>query len=116
MEKTQLKTIVGENIKDLRIAAGHSRSSFSLMVGISRQYLINIETGRANATVDVLEKVANGLAVPVVQLFEDKHNPTSISLEKKEPVAAQEAQPKWPTIRRPPNNGLNRIPATPRKF
>ncbi|WP_232501838.1 helix-turn-helix transcriptional regulator [Eggerthella sp. YY7918] len=41
------------------------------MVGVSRQYLIDIESGRANPTVDVLERIAGGLDIPIRALFED---------------------------------------------
>ena len=41
----------------------------ALMVGVSRQYLIDIENGRANPTVDVLERIAAGLDVQVALLF-----------------------------------------------
>lgn len=40
-----------------------------MMVGVSRQYLIDIESGRANPTVDMLERIAGGLDIPVVSLF-----------------------------------------------
>lgn len=40
------------------------------MVGVSRQYLIDIENGRANPTVDMLERIAGGLDTPVSALFQ----------------------------------------------
>ena len=39
------------------------------MVGVSRQYLIDIESGRANPTVDMLERIAGGLDSRVGELF-----------------------------------------------
>lgn len=70
MENTSLKTQLGENVARLRAEAGISQGSFALMVGVSRQYLIDIENGRANPTVDMLERIAGGLDAPVSILFE----------------------------------------------
>lgn len=47
-----------------------SQNSFALMVGASRKYLIDIESGKANPTVDMLERIAGGLDTTVGQLFE----------------------------------------------
>lgn len=47
-----------------------SQASFALMVGVSRKYLIDIEGGKANPTVDMLERIAGGLDTTVGQLFE----------------------------------------------
>ena len=69
MENTSLKTQVGAKVARLRNAAGISQASFALMVGVSRQYLIDIESGKANPTVDMLGRIAGGLDVPVRDLF-----------------------------------------------
>ena len=70
MENTSLKTQLGANIARLRSKAGISQTAFALMVGVSRQYLIDIEGGRANPTVDMLERIAGGLDARVGELFE----------------------------------------------
>lgn len=70
MENTSLKTQLGTNIARLRSGANVSQASFALMVGVSRQYLIDIENGRANPTVDMLERIAGGLDTSVGRLFE----------------------------------------------
>ena len=65
MENTSLKTQLGTNIARLR-----SQTSFALMVGVSRKYLIDIESGKANPTVDMLERIAGGLDTTVGRLFD----------------------------------------------
>ena len=70
MENTSLKTQLGTNIARLRASANVSQTSFALMVGVSRKYLIDIESGKANPTVDMLERIAGGLDSTVGQLFE----------------------------------------------
>ena len=69
MDNTSLKTQVGAKIARLRAETGISQASFALMVGVSRQYLIDIEGGKANATIDMLERIAGGLDIPVRELF-----------------------------------------------
>lgn len=71
MENTSLKTQLGSRIARLRSACGISQATFALMVGVSRKYLIDIEGGRANPTVDMLERIASGLDTSVVELFLD---------------------------------------------
>ena len=47
----------------LRKMQGHSKTSFAEMVGISRRYLIKLESGEANPTLEMIERVAAGLGV-----------------------------------------------------
>ena len=68
MENTSLKTQLGTNIARLRSEANVSQTSFALMVGVSRKYLI--ESGKANPTVDMLERIAGGLDTTVGRLFD----------------------------------------------
>lgn len=69
MENNTLKAQLGANIAQLRAETGLSKSTFALMVGVSRQYLVEIECGEANPTVDVLARIASGLDVNVGTLF-----------------------------------------------
>ncbi|WP_080798900.1 helix-turn-helix domain-containing protein [Arabiibacter massiliensis] len=71
MENTSLKTQLGAKIARLRSGNGISQGTFALMVGVSRKYLIDIEGGRANPTVDMLERIAGGLDTTVADLFLD---------------------------------------------
>lgn len=70
MENTSLKTQLGTNIARLRSEANVSQTPFALMVGVSRKYLIDIESGKANPTVDMLERIAGGLDTTVGRLFD----------------------------------------------
>ena len=49
-----------------------SKTTFALMVGVSRPYLAAIERGTANPTVDVLERIADGLETSVGELFGER--------------------------------------------
>ena len=60
---------LGSNIRRLRVQKGLSLRTLGMMVGVDYAYLSNIENGRANATVNVLFKIAQGLEVSVRDLF-----------------------------------------------
>lgn len=49
-----------------------SKTTFALMVGVSRPYLAAIERGAANPTVDVLKRIADGLGASVGELFGER--------------------------------------------
>ena len=60
---------VGRNIRTLREAQGLSLRRFALMVDMDYTYLCEIEKGKANATVDILAKIAAGLEVDPADFF-----------------------------------------------
>lgn len=60
---------LGRRIRKLRKSQGISLRKFSLMVGLSYPYLSRVENGKVAASVDVLEKIADGLDIPIRELF-----------------------------------------------
>ena len=54
---------MGQAIRRLREKERLSQERLALMVGISRQHLSNVESGKANVSVVVLLKIAEGLGV-----------------------------------------------------
>ena len=60
---------LGKRIRKLRKSQGISLRRFSLMVGLSYPYLSRVENGKVAATIDVLERIAEGLDVPIKELF-----------------------------------------------
>ena len=69
MDSTPYKMLIGAKIRAARRARGISVEKLALMVGVNRNYLRNIEFGRANPTVDVMAKIADGLGIPVWELM-----------------------------------------------
>ena len=67
MEKNRVE--LGAAIKKLRVGQGLSVRKFALMVEMDYSHISAIENGRANATVDSLYKIANGLGVSIRDLF-----------------------------------------------
>ncbi|MCG6203431.1 XRE family transcriptional regulator [Rhodopseudomonas sp. HC1] len=72
-----LPTIVGRNLRRLRIRQGHSLERLAKQSGVSRAMLGQIETGKSTPTIGLLWKVATALGVPFANLIatEDAHHP-----------------------------------------
>ena len=71
MEETSLRAQLGETIGRLRKEQGLSQEKLGLMTGISRQYLIKIEHGVANPTVELLYRIACGLGTKMTRILDE---------------------------------------------
>ncbi|WP_080797792.1 helix-turn-helix domain-containing protein [Arabiibacter massiliensis] len=69
MDAYAYKKIIGGKVRAARRAHGISVEKLALMVGINRNYLRNIEFGRANPTIDIIIRIADGLSIPVWELM-----------------------------------------------
>lgn len=65
-----MKTEFGDRVRALRERAGLSTNKFALMVGLSKSFIIQIEHGRRNISLDTIERIAAGLNMTVSELFE----------------------------------------------
>lgn len=63
------RTLVGRNIRRIRVAKGIAQERLAFDAEIDRSYLGGMERGEHNPTIDVLERVAGTLAVPLRDLF-----------------------------------------------
>lgn len=61
---------VGQRIRALREEDNLTQEQLALMIGVGRSYLAKVEAGSRNATVDFLEKVAQGLDTTLGELFD----------------------------------------------
>ena len=68
--------IRGAQVRALRIAAGMSAGQLALAVGISASMLSRIERGLVSPSVETLERLAQGLHVPVSRFFCDQSRRT----------------------------------------
>ncbi len=66
---TNLKLLLGSNIKIYRRACGLSQSSLAERVDTATNYIAAIEAGRRFPSVTVLEKLASALGVDTPELF-----------------------------------------------
>ena len=62
---------LGRNIQRLRRAKGYTQQQLAEMVGISTNYLSDIERGKNSARIDKLVAVINALGCSADDVFED---------------------------------------------
>ena len=63
---------IGAQVRALRMAAGMSAGALALLSGISASMLSRIERGLVSPSVETLERLAQGLHVPVSRFFGDQ--------------------------------------------
>ncbi|MBR2506217.1 MAG: helix-turn-helix transcriptional regulator [Bacilli bacterium] len=59
---------LGMRIKYLRKRKGMTQEELSLICGVTRKYMSDLEVGRRNPTLKTLEKIANGLEIDISEL------------------------------------------------
>ena len=60
---------VGTTIKELRKAKGMSQETFAYESGIDRRYMSDIENGKRNISIDILERIVDKLGIRLSDLF-----------------------------------------------
>lgn len=65
---------VGSNIRRIRQDARLSQEELAEAAGINRTYLSQLENGRSSPTLDVLERIARALEVPISALIADSRS------------------------------------------
>ncbi len=68
----ELSSVVGHNLRRLRIRKGHSLERLAKLSGVSRAMLSQIELGRSAPTIGLLWKVTSALGVPFAALMENR--------------------------------------------
>ncbi|MCJ2007962.1 helix-turn-helix domain-containing protein [Methylobacterium sp. J-092] len=63
------RTIIGWNLRRLRVERGLSQERLALAASIDRAYVGRVERGSENVTVTTLEAMAMVLSVPVASLL-----------------------------------------------
>jgi DNA-binding Xre family transcriptional regulator len=70
--KMMLREIVAKNVRAIRLTRGLRQLDIADLTGLPRTYIIQLEKGEVNITVDTLERISAGLRVnPSVLLIED---------------------------------------------
>lgn len=65
-----VKEAIGRRIKSLRAMRGYSQEQLSEIMGISQNYLSNVERGKENPTLDLFIRLSQGLKVRIQEIFE----------------------------------------------
>lgn len=67
-----IKTIVGENLKNIRKHRALTLQELSEITDVSKSMLGEIERSVTNPTITVLWKIASGLKIPITQLLDEE--------------------------------------------
>jgi len=60
----------GANVKRLRKEAGYSQETFADLAGLARSYMSEVEVGRRNPTLKIVERIAGALNVAPSSLLD----------------------------------------------
>lgn len=66
----KLRGVVARNVRTMREAAGLSQEELAHAARVHTTYLSGVENGHRNPTLDVIERLANALAVEPASLLE----------------------------------------------
>lgn len=67
-----LQRTVGRNLRAYRLARGYSQEAFAEVLGVHRTYMGGLERGERNLTLKSLEKIAEQLDVPPLELLQSE--------------------------------------------
>jgi transcriptional regulator with XRE-family HTH domain len=70
-----VRRMVGQNVKRLRIAAGLSQAQLAERMGVDRAYVSGLELGQRNPTIVTLWHVAKALGVKLRPFFDEEKPP-----------------------------------------
>jgi transcriptional regulator with XRE-family HTH domain len=68
-KKKDILTIVGDNIRQIRMAQGVSQNQLAFEAGVTREFVNKVESGKNNISIKNLEKIADILEVDIKDLF-----------------------------------------------
>jgi transcriptional regulator with XRE-family HTH domain len=63
------RALVAWNLRKIRVSLGVSQERLAFDSGVDRSYVGGLERGEENPTVDVLERLATTLSVPIAALL-----------------------------------------------
>ena len=64
-----IQRLFGNRVRELRVQTGLSQEKFALSIGMDRTYYSSVESGKRNISLCNIKKIADGLGVPVSELF-----------------------------------------------
>lgn len=65
------RELVALNVRRIRVARSISQERLAYDAGVDRSYLGGVERAEANPTLDVLDRLAQSLNIPLIDLFVD---------------------------------------------
>lgn len=73
------RELVAVNVRRIRVAQGVSQERLAFDSGVDRSYLGGVERGEENPTVDILDRLAATLSVPLANLFDDTNGSSGVA-------------------------------------
>ncbi len=67
-----IKLKVGQRIRQLRKELGISQESLGLKAEVDRTYVTDVENGRRNVSLEILERLIKALQVSITDFFNSK--------------------------------------------
>lgn len=67
-----LKTKVGQRVRQLRKEQGFSQEALGLKAEVDRTYVTDVEAGRRNVSLDILQRLIKALNTSVCDFFNSK--------------------------------------------
>lgn len=67
-----IKLKIGQRIKELRKVLGLSQESLAYNAEVDRTYVTDVENGRRNVSVEILERIIIALEVSISEFFNAK--------------------------------------------
>ena len=68
MDKIEMR--FGQRVKELRLKQNISQEELAFRCGLSKNYISDVERGTRNISLKSIEKIADGLATRIKELFE----------------------------------------------
>lgn len=60
---------IGRNVRQIRRLRGLTQERLAELAGNTHKHIGQVERGEVNVTIDILTRIADGLAVPILDLF-----------------------------------------------
>lgn len=92
LDAMDINTRIARRLRELRDARGYSLDALAERSGVSRSNISLIERRQSSPSAVVLDKLATGLGVAVVHLFQDSEDATAAAPS---PLARAMEQPVW---------------------
>ncbi len=67
---TTIQQAFGSCVRQFRTETGLSQEKFALKINMDRTYFASVESGRRNISLENIKKIADGLNVPISELFQ----------------------------------------------
>lgn len=72
-DTVNIKQTLGKNVRYYRFQNQYSQQTLAELLDISVTYMSDIECGKCNVSLDLIEKIAHLFEVPYPELFKENH-------------------------------------------